>query len=99
MKKLIRKDNYKRQHILKTETNHFVLKNVSNNLNFTPRLRWKAALLLSKKFKNNNLQSIINRCIITGRKKRINKLYSFSRIMFLKLVRFGYLNGLKKSSW
>ena len=99
MKKLIRKDNYKRQHILKTETNHFVLKNVSNNLNFTPRLRWKAALLLSKKFKNNNLQSIINRCLITGRKKRINKLYSFSRIMFLKLVRFGYLNGLKKSSW
>ena len=99
MKKLVRKDSFKRQFVFENEVKHFVLKNVNNNLNFTPKIRWKAALFMSKKFKNNNLQSLVNRCIITGRKKRINKLYSFSRIMFLKLVRFGYLNGLKKSSW
>lgn len=99
MKKLLRKDNYKRQQVFKNETNYFILKSVTSNLNFLPKLRWKAALQLSKKSKSNNLQVLINRCIITSRKKRINKLYSFSRIMFLKLVRFGYFTGLKKSSW
>ena len=99
MKKLLRKDNYKRQHIFQNEINHFVLKNIANNLNFQPTLRWKAAIKLSNKFKKNNFQSIINRCIITTRKKRIHKLYSFSRIMFLKFINFGYINGVKKSSW
>ena len=98
MKKLLKKDNYKRQQLLKKEINHFILKNISNSFIFTPKLRWYAALQLSKKFKIN-LQSLVNRCIITSRKKRINKLYSFSRIMFLKLVRLGYLTGLKKSTW
>ena len=99
MKKLLKKDNYKRQQLLKKEINHFILKNIANSLIFTPKLRWSAALQLSKKFKSTNLQSLVNRCIITSRKKRINKLYSFSRIMFLKLARFGYLTGLKKSTW
>jgi len=99
MKKLTRKDNYKRKYILKNETSYFILKNITNNLNFIPKIRWKASLVVSKTFKNSNTQSILNRCIVTSRKKRINKLYSFSRIMFLKFARFGYFHGLKKSTW
>ena len=33
----------------------------------------------------SSLSHVTNRCVITNRKKRINKLYSFSRISFLKL--------------
>ena len=99
MKKLVRKDKHKRELISNAEVKHFVFKNIVNNHVFQSKIRWKAALNLSKNFKNFNFQSLINRCIFTSRKKRINKLYSFSRIIFLKLARSGYINGLKKASW
>lgn len=81
------------------ETKRFVLKNIILNTNLVKSTRWKASKKLTKMLKMSSSVYYVNRCILTGRRKRINKLYSFSRIMFLRLVRFGYLNGLKKSSW
>ena len=99
MQKLLRKDNINRNILYKYETKRFVLKNIIKNNNLSITVRWKALLKLSKILKNSSSTYYVNRCVFTGRKKRINSFYSFSRIMFLKFTRFGYLNGLKKSSW
>ena len=96
MKKLQRKDKYKRQQFLKNEIKHFILKSVVINKKINSSLKWKAFLELSTNLKINT-NSFVNRCLFTNRKKRINKLYSFSRLVFLKFARFGYLNGIKKS--
>lgn len=99
MKKLLRKDIKNRNFLFIYETKRFVLKNIVKNNNFSVIIRWKAALKIAEMLKGGSPTVFCNRCIITGRRKRINKFYSFSRIMFLKLARFGYFSGLKKSSW
>jgi len=99
MKKLLRKDLSKRSSVMPHEKKLFVLKNIKNNYNFSISFKKKVSFNLSKAFKNNTLNQLTNRCIMTGRKKRLNKLFSFSRICFLRLVRTGYLFGLRKSSW
>lgn len=99
MGKLNYKDKSNRFFLLQQERQRFVLKNVVKNTNFIKLIRWKAFIDLNKMLKMSSSIYYVNRCILTGRRKRVNRLYSFSRIMFLRLVRFGYLNGLKKSSW
>ena len=42
---------------------------------------------------------LISRCVITGNKKRVNNSYNYSRLVFLRLARFGSLNGLRKAAW
>lgn len=99
MQKLLQKDKNKRIKIKNFENKKFVFKNLVNNSNLSKLTRWKALeefFLLPVK---SSLANVTNRCIITNRKKRINKLYSFSRISFLKLARKGHVSGLKKSSW
>lgn len=99
MGKLNYKDKNNRIFLLNQEKQRFVLKSLIENKSFIKFTRWKVFLKLNNMLKRSSSIYYINRCIFTGRKKRIHKLYSFSRIMFLYLVRFGYLNGLKKSSW
>jgi ribosomal protein S14 len=99
MKKLVRKDNINRNLLFINETKRFILKSVIKNSNFSVIVRWKAALIIAGMLKGGSSTVFCNRCIITGRRKRINKFYSFSRILFLKLARFGYFSGLKKSTW
>lgn len=99
MRKLIQKDKNNRVFIKQVETKKFVLKNLIYNENFSKISRWKSFEKLFTLPSNSSMSAINNRCIITGRKNRINKLYSFSRILFLKLVRSNNINGLKKSSW
>lgn len=99
MKKLVRKDHINRNLLFINETKRFILKSVVKNSNFSVIIRWKAVLKIAEMLKGGSPTVFCNRCIITGRRKRINKFYSFSRIIFLKLARFGYFSGLKKSSW
>jgi ribosomal protein S14 len=99
MKKLLRKDKKNRSFILYDEIKRFILKNMTKNYNFSIEIRWKALLKLSETLKISSYIFSCNRCIFTGRRKRINKYYSFSRIMLLKFIRFGFINGIKKASW
>jgi ribosomal protein S14 len=99
MKKLVKKDKKNRNCLFNAEIKRFILKNIMKNNNFSMTLRLKALLKLSKELKKSSSIFFVNRCVFTGRRKRINKFYSFSRIMFLKLARFGYISGLKKASW
>ena len=99
MKKLVRKDFNKRQKCFSKEKRRIILKNIKNNCIFSIKIRYKANSNLFLNFKKDSFNQTVNRCILTGRKKRLNNLYSFSRISFLHLVRSGFIFGLKKSSW
>ena len=96
MKYLVQKENQNRVNFKAFEMKKFIIKSLLYNTNFSKLLRWKVSKTLTSKI---SLVRLVNRCVISGRKKRINNLYSFSRIFFLKLARSGNLNGLKKSSW
>lgn len=99
MKKLVQKDKKNRLNLNRIETKKFILKTIIKNMNFSDLVRWNAVFKLTSLPSNNSLTVTTNRCILTGRKKRINKLYKFSRITFLKLVRSGEISGVKKISW
>ena len=99
MKKLIEKDKKFRSNIFKTETLHFVLKSIFKNINYFPLIRWNAFSKLEKLLPKSNKIILSNRCLMTINKKRFNKLTLFSRHIFLKLIRSGQINGMKKSSW
>jgi ribosomal protein S14 len=99
MKKLIQKDLKLRENISINEVKHFILKSIFKNFNFFILIRWNAFLKLKKLTKNASKISTINRCLTSVNKKRFNKLTSFSRHIFLKTIRSGFINGIKKSSW
>jgi ribosomal protein S14 len=99
MKKLLRKDKINRNFAFIHELPRFILKNILKNGNVPVILKWKALLKLSKMPKGGSYVVLCNRCVFTGRRKRFNKCYNFSRLMFLKFARFGFLSGLKKSTW
>ena len=99
MKKLVRKDAKKRKKILISEKKRFIFKTIINNYSFKNELKKKCCSNLYKKLSPNFLTQVNNRCIITRRKKNLNKFFKFSRLSFLRLVRSGYLFGFRKSSW
>jgi len=99
MKKLIRKDYNNRQKVLIKEKKMFVLNFIKKSSHFSTSINYNANFNLTKNFKMNTLTQLVRRCVFTARKKRLNSFYNFSRISFLRLVRFGYIFGVKKSSW
>ena len=99
MIKLIQKDKHNRNVVKLYEAKKFILKSIFHNTNFSKLSRWKISNEITNLPIASSVTHINNRCVFTGRKKRINALYSFSRISFLKLARAGNINGLKKSSW
>lgn len=99
MKKLFAKDQKTRKTIKQLELEKFVLKQISTNSNFLKTIRWNASSKLFDISKKNSKTLIVNRCIQTINKKTFNKFTNFSRTVFLKLVKSGYISGMRKSSW
>ena len=99
MKKLLVKDRKNRKIIKQAELKHFIFKQISTNFNFLKTIRWNALHQLSNTSKKNSKTIISNRCIQTKNKKTFHKFSNFSRIVFLKLVKSGYISGIRKSSW
>ena len=99
MKKLFAKDRENRKTIKQLELEHFVLKQISTNSNFLKTIRWNALYKLLNMPKKSSKTIISNRCIQTINKKTFNKFTNFSRTVFLKLVKSGYISGMRKSSW
>jgi len=99
MKKLKGKDLKLRLNIKTIEKKQFILKLIFKNLNFFNLLRWKAFLKLKNLAKKNSKVSISNICVKTVNKSRINSTIFFSRYIFLKLIRFGKISGVRKSCW
>jgi ribosomal protein S14 len=99
MKKLFAKDRETRKTIKQLELEHFILKQISTNSNFLKTVRWNALCKLSNMSKKSSKTVVSNRCVQTINKKTFNKFTNFSRTVFLKLVKSGYISGMRKSSW
>jgi len=99
MNKFKKKDKRNRSVVKNFEKKRFILKSIIKNLNYSNFIRWNAVLKLSNFLVIANKNHLLNYCIITGKRKRVTKLYNFSRTVFLKLIRSGLINGMKKSSW
>jgi ribosomal protein S14 len=99
MKKLKEKDKKIRINFNNIEKQHFILKSIFNNLNFFVLVRWNAFLKLKHLTKGSSKISTTYRCLNSSNKKRFNKLTTFSRNTFLKLIRSGHISGMQKSTW
>lgn len=99
MKKLFAKDRENRKTLKQLELEHFILKQISTNSNFLKTIRWNALYKLSIMSKKSSKTLLSNRCIQTINKKTFNKFTHFSRTVFFKLVKSGYISGMRKSSW
>lgn len=99
MKKILEKDKKLRDRINNKENRYFLLKSIFRNSNFFSLVRWNAFIGLKSLGKNNSKVSISSRCLYSINRKRFNKLTTFSRHIFLKLVRSGEIYGMRKSSW
>jgi len=99
MKKLFAKDRRNRELVKQLELKHFILKQISTNSNFLRTTRWNALHKLANMSKTNSKTIISNRCVQTINKKAFHKFSNFSRTVYLKLVKSGYISGIRKSSW
>ena len=99
MKKLFAKDQKNRQIVKKLELKNFILKQISANSNFSRTTQWNALSELSSLTNRKSKTVLSNRCVKTINKKTFHKFTNFSRTVFLKLAKSGYISGIRKSSW
>lgn len=97
MKKLIAKDQKLRAKLKAQNKRYFVLKTIYQNSNLPQLIRWNAYFKLDKFGSKSSIVSISSKCIYTKNKKSFNKVVPFSRHIFLKLIRFGKLSGIRKT--
>jgi len=99
MKKQTKKDKKIRRLFNRQELKHIVLKSIVKNENLSLNVKWKAVLKLSNSPRNSKKTRFVNRCVLTNRKAKFNRIFKkFSRLSFLKFARSGNISGLKKSS-
>jgi small subunit ribosomal protein S14 len=53
----------------------------------------------NNKRKKHSISIIHNKCLISGRSRANLNKFKMSRMIFKKYSEFGFLNGIKKSSW
>ena len=99
MKKLIYKDQHKRQTVFEYEKKKKILLSIFKNTSISIFIRWNALNKLSNFSKNIHTVRLKQRCIITGRKTKTNKVFKFSRLKFLQLSSKGFISGIKNSTW
>jgi len=100
MKKQIQKDKKIRKFYNQQELNQIILKSIVRNENLSLILKWNAISKLSTFARSYSKTRFVNRCILTNRKAKFNRIFKkFSRLSFLLLARSGAISGLKKSSW
>lgn len=99
MKSFLQKDQKNRKIVKFFETKRFILKSIIKNTNLSHLIRLNAICKLTFMTKKSSKVCLVNNCMLTGRKSKIHYSYKFSRLVFLKFVRFGKINGLKKSKW
>lgn len=98
MKKKVRKDNNLRKKYLLEEAYKFIFSYSSNNVLFNNSIRdhlYKKRLHVETSHFNQH----IRRCVNTGRKKRVNKWFNFSRLALSRYIRTKKILHWKKSKW
>ena len=99
MKNKVFKDKHKRNLSLLNENKKHILKSIYKNQKIPVTIRWNSSLEFSNSYLKNNFNSLVSRCILTGRKKTLHRHFKLSRLALLKLIRSGGVYGLTKSSW
>ena len=100
MNKFIQKDKKIRKIYNKQELNYIILKSLIKNENFSLLVKWNIILKLSNSVKTKSKVRFVQRCLLTNRKAKFNRIYNkFSRLSFLRLARNGDISGIRKSSW
>jgi len=99
MKRIFARDKKNRKIIKQFEFDHFVWKQILTNSNILKTTRWNSLHLFSNISKKSFKTTLLKRCIQTKNKKTFHKFSNFSRIIFLKLIRSGYISGMRKASW
>jgi ribosomal protein S14 len=99
MKNQLHKDKKKRKLGVNDENKKIVLKSIYKNTNLPKIIRWNSGVKFTAIGKAGFTSGFVNRCVLTGRKKQINKNFRFSRLSFLKLARTGFISGVSKSTW
>jgi ribosomal protein S14 len=88
--------------LIKTkEHENFVAKIIAYNSNLKPIIRVSSYIKLHKEIasKKGSKVSVINRCIFSFYKKRLNKVVNVSRHLLLKFAREGLIYGLRRAVW
>ena len=98
MKKIFSKDKQNRNTVKQLELKHFILKQISNDSNFSKITVWNSLTKLTSLNKRSSKTYVSNRCVKTINKKIFNKFSNFSRSVF-KLIKSGQISGMRKSSW
>ena len=96
MKNQIQKDKNKRNLHVIFEDKTIILKSIIKNKKISKNLRWNSELKLNTLPSSSFKRQQVNRCMLTGRKKKANKFLKVSRLSFLKFVRKGFISGFKK---
>tara|TARA_B110000908_G_scaffold136570_1_gene161861 strand:- start:111 stop:410 length:300 start_codon:yes stop_codon:yes gene_type:complete len=99
MKNQLHKDKKKRYLNLQNENKKFILKSISKNHSISKTIRWNSDLKFTSFLNNTSSKGLVNRCVFTGRKKKIHSNFNLSRLSFLKFARNGFISGLTKSTW
>lgn len=93
------KDKKKRILNFNLENKKFILKSLFKNVSVSKTILYNSGIKFTE---FSNLQQstvLVNRCVLTGRNKLVQKNFRFSRLSFLKYARNGYVHGLTKASW
>lgn len=99
MKYLLVKDKQDRENIKKFEQKIFVIKSIQKNNNLSYLIRLKATLKLNDSLSSGSKTFLKNRCILSNRKKRLNRFINVSRLFFLSFARSGTIHGIQKAVW
>lgn len=99
MKKIQRKDKNKRNKTKSQELTLKINKQIRINENLLLSMRWRILMLINSKKVYSNKSSLVDLCIKTLSKKRINKIIKLSRWEFRRNARAGLISGFKKAIW
>ena len=93
------KDYKKRQELEKIQENIFLLKSFLFNQKNSKKIRFKIMLKLSRNYHTLIANKLKNRCIFSTKIRSISRITNLTKSSFRDYVRWGKINGFKKSSW
>lgn len=96
---LIKNDKKLRTLVAKYELYFRTVKILNSNQELSLQIRsfwWHLYLFTLKKYFKTKIK---NHCVITGHTFSLRRRFRISRMPFKKLVMFGILPGIKRSSW
>nr|YP_009145405.1 ribosomal protein S14 [Cryptoglena skujai]AKL39030.1 ribosomal protein S14 [Cryptoglena skujai] len=71
--------------------------NIKSSINFEQKFNYYSKL--QELPRNSSFIRIKNRCLVTGRARAYYRMFGLSRHVLREMSHYGFLPGVKKSSW